>query len=132
MWEKSIARFIESNIITKRQRTNEEEENKDYAHLLERIQEKLLTGIQEKSSSSLIGRMLLPCGDSRKSRITFHSIKELKESGIHVKPSNSNNLKNIYFYCNLMGTLKMPRLLVDESTAAKFMNLVALEMCPDF
>ncbi|MFQ6648991.1 hypothetical protein Gotur_022235 [Gossypium turneri] len=26
----------------------------------------------------------------------------------------------------------MPRLLVDDSTASKFLNLVALEMCPDF
>ncbi|XVE61023.1 hypothetical protein DITRI_Ditri06bG0006900 [Diplodiscus trichospermus] len=26
----------------------------------------------------------------------------------------------------------MPRLLVDDSTASKLMNLVALEMCPDF
>ncbi|XVE61027.1 hypothetical protein DITRI_Ditri06bG0007300 [Diplodiscus trichospermus] len=26
----------------------------------------------------------------------------------------------------------MPRLMVDDSTASKFMNLVALEMCPDF
>ncbi|XVE82161.1 hypothetical protein DITRI_Ditri15bG0124500 [Diplodiscus trichospermus] len=59
-------------------------------------------------------------------------MKELKESGIHVKPSNSNNLKNISFYCNFMGSLKMPRLMVDDSTASKFMNLVALEMCQDF
>ncbi|MBA0873739.1 hypothetical protein Goshw_006462 [Gossypium schwendimanii] len=106
--------------------------DKDYAHLLERLRDELLTGEEMKIYNSKIGGILLSCGDSRKHRKTFRSIKELKESGIHVKPSTTNNLKDISFYCNFLGTLMMPRLLVDDSTASKFLNLVALEMCRDF
>ncbi|TYI44977.1 hypothetical protein E1A91_D13G002600v1, partial [Gossypium mustelinum] len=84
-----------------------------------RLRDELLTGKEMKIDSSVMGRMLLSSG-------------ELKESGIHVKPSTTNNLKDISFYCNFLGTLMMPRLLVDDSTASKFLNLVALEMCQDF
>ncbi|KAE8702466.1 Tetratricopeptide repeat (TPR)-like superfamily protein [Hibiscus syriacus] len=89
---------------------------------------------KDKRDSNMIGQMLLKCGDRRKHRIrkTFRSIKELKESGIHVKPNKTNNLKNISFYCRFLGKIRMPHLLVDDSTAAMFMNLVALEMCRDF
>lgn len=33
---------------------------------------------------------------------------------------------------NSTSTLKIPRIVVDDSTGSKFMNLVAYEMCPDF
>ncbi|XWS65348.1 hypothetical protein CRYUN_Cryun05aG0105000 [Craigia yunnanensis] len=138
MWEQSITEFIGVNLITnigsgqKSPHAEGQEDRQDYAHLLERLRAKLLTGAEEKRSSSMIGRMLLSRGDSRKDRKTFRSIKELKESGIHVKPSKTNNLKNVSFYCNFLGRLMMPRLLVDDSTISKFMNLVALEMCRDF
>nr|KJB78493.1 hypothetical protein B456_013G002200 [Gossypium raimondii] len=89
-----------------------------------RLRDELLTGKKMKIDSSVMGRMLLSSGVSRKHRKMFRSIKELKESGIHVKPSTTNNLKDISFYCNFLGTLMMPRLL--------FLNLVALEMCQDF
>ncbi|XVE95811.1 hypothetical protein REPUB_Repub02eG0165300 [Reevesia pubescens] len=137
-WEQSLTDYIGLNVITnirseqKSQPTEAEEERKDYAHLLEWLRSKHLRGVVEGSSSSKIGGMLLSCGDSRRHRKTFRSFKELRESGIHVTPSKSNNLKNISFYCNFLGSLKMPRLLVDDSTAAKFMNLVALETCRDF
>ncbi|KAL4324847.1 hypothetical protein GQ457_11G006940 [Hibiscus cannabinus] len=114
---------------------NAAEGREDYAHLLERLRGELLTGVDEdEQKSNMIGRMLLRCGDSRTNRIrkTFRSIKELKESGIHVKPSKTRNLQNISFYCRFLGKIRMPRLLVDDSTAAMFMNLVALEMCRDF
>ncbi|KAE8731734.1 Tetratricopeptide repeat (TPR)-like superfamily protein [Hibiscus syriacus] len=109
-----------------------EDRQDDYAHLLERLREEHLTGSNEENSNSAIGRMFLSCGDSQKHRKTYRSFKELRESGIRVKPSESNNLKNISFHCNFLGRLKMPRLLVDDSTAFKFMNLVALETCLDY
>ncbi|GMJ12175.1 hypothetical protein HRI_004886700 [Hibiscus trionum] len=102
---------------------------------LEWLRDELLTGDdQDEQKSNMIGRMLLRCRDSRNNRIrkTFRSIKELKESGIQVKPSKTKNLNNISFYCRFLGKIRMPRLLVDDSTAAMFMNLVALEMCQDF
>ncbi|XWS57130.1 hypothetical protein CRYUN_Cryun09bG0146100 [Craigia yunnanensis] len=137
-WKKSITEFIGENLITnirsaqKSQHTEGQKDGPDYAHLLEQLRTGLLTGEQEKSSSSMIGKMFLSCGDSRKDRKTFRSIRELKVSGIRVKPSKTNSLKNISFYCNFLGRLMMPRLLVDDSTASKFMNLIALEMCRDF
>ncbi|KAK5770030.1 hypothetical protein PVK06_046179 [Gossypium arboreum] len=130
IWEKSITDFVAENLMTNiKQKSKHVADNKDYAHLLERLRDELLTGKEMKIDSSVIGRMLLSCGDNRKHRKT---IQELKESGIHVKPSTMNNLKDISFYCNFMGKLMMPRLLVDDSTASKFLNLVALEMCQDF
>ncbi|KAK6244265.1 hypothetical protein QUC31_010674 [Theobroma cacao] len=137
MWEQSITEFVGNNLITnipdgKKSQHTDEEEKQEYTHLLERLRTKLLTGKKEESSSSMIGRLLLSCGDIRKHRKTFRSVKELKESGIGVGPSETNNLNNISFYCNFLGSLKMPRILVDDSTASKFLNLVALEMCRDF
>ncbi|XVE61028.1 hypothetical protein DITRI_Ditri06bG0007400 [Diplodiscus trichospermus] len=108
----------------------------DCSHLLQLLRNKHLRGPapagKRCSCSTMIGKMLLWCGDKRGNKKTFRSIMELKEYGVCMKPSKSNNLKNISFYCNLWGSLEMPRLMVDDSTASKFMNLVALEMCPDF
>ncbi|KAH1030355.1 hypothetical protein J1N35_042529 [Gossypium stocksii] len=133
IWEQSIADFIAQNLMTNiHQKGKHVVDDKDYAHLLERLRDELLTGKEMKINNTKIGGILLSCGDSRRHRKTFRSIKELKESGIHVKPSTTNNLKDISFYCNFLGKLMMPRLLVDDSTASKFLNLVALEMCRDF
>ncbi|KAG8471364.1 hypothetical protein CXB51_036109 [Gossypium anomalum] len=133
IWEQSITDFIDQNVMTNiYQKRKHVVDDKDYAHLLDRLRDELLTGKQMKIDNTKIGGILLSCGDSRKHRKTFRSIKELKESGIHVKPSTTNNLNDISFYCNFMGKLMMPRLLVDDSTASKFLNLVALEMCQDF
>ncbi|KAE8713251.1 Tetratricopeptide repeat (TPR)-like superfamily protein [Hibiscus syriacus] len=138
-WKQSITDFINRNLMTNihhdehKSQMNATKGREDYAHLLERLRKELLTGDDEKDKqhSNMIGRMLLRCGDGRKHRIrkTFRSIKDLKESGIHVEPNKTNSLKNISFYCRFLGKITMPRLLVDDSTAAMFMNLIALEMC---
>ncbi|TYI99236.1 hypothetical protein E1A91_A13G002600v1 [Gossypium mustelinum] len=84
IWEKSITDFVAENLMTNiKQKSKHVADNKDYAHLLERLRDELLTGKEMKIDSSVIGRMLLSCGDNRKHRKTFRSIKELKESGIH-------------------------------------------------
>ncbi|KAK8608353.1 hypothetical protein V6N13_023779 [Hibiscus sabdariffa] len=141
IWKNSITKFIAQSLLTNiesvRQSQPEDVPNgapdrDNYAHLLERLREEHLTGPTEKNSNSIIGGMFLYCGDSRKHRKTYRSIKELRESGIRVKPSNTNNLKNISFHCNFLGSLRMPVLLVDDSSAFKFMNLVALETCLDY
>ncbi|KAK8532065.1 hypothetical protein V6N12_053515 [Hibiscus sabdariffa] len=136
-WKQSITNFISQNLMTNidrdqhKSQINAAEGREDYAHLLERLRRELLTGVDEdEQKSNMIGRMLLRCGDSRTNRIrkTFRSIKELKESGIHVKPSKTRNLQNISFYCRFLGKIRMPRLLVDDSTAA--MNGDRLLMLP--
>ncbi|GMI84663.1 hypothetical protein like AT3G50150 [Hibiscus trionum] len=137
-WKKSLRDFIAQNLITnipgehKSGTAVQDPDKEDYAHLLEWLRAAHLIGNETKRESSMIGKMLLSCGDSRRHRKTFRSIKELTESGIHVKPTQTINLKNIYFYCKFLGKLMMPRLLMDDSTVSKFMNLVALETCRDF
>ncbi|KAK8546400.1 hypothetical protein V6N12_027187 [Hibiscus sabdariffa] len=137
-WKKSLKAFIAHNLITnipgehKSSNAVPDPDGEDYAHLLEWLRAAHLIGNEAKRESSTIGKTLLSCGDSRRHRKTFRSIKELRESGIHVKPTQTINLKNIYFYCNPLGKLMMPRLWVDDSTVSKFMNLVALETCRDF
>ncbi|KAE8684763.1 Tetratricopeptide repeat (TPR)-like superfamily protein [Hibiscus syriacus] len=102
-WKQSITDFISRNLMTNiphdEHKSQTNAAGREYsAHLLERLREELLTGDdnKDKSSSNMIGRTLLRCGNSRKHSIrkTFRSIKELKESGIHVKPNKTNKLKN--------------------------------------
>ncbi|KAE8731735.1 Tetratricopeptide repeat (TPR)-like superfamily protein [Hibiscus syriacus] len=138
-WKNSITKFIAESLMTNVESGRQsqhggirEDGEDDYAHLLERLREEHLTGSIEENSKTAFGRMFLSWGDNQKHRKTYRSFKELKESGIKVQPSESNNLKNISFHCNLLGRLKMPRLLVDDSIAFKFMNLVALETCLDY
>ncbi|XP_022722171.1 uncharacterized protein LOC111279461 [Durio zibethinus] len=134
MWEQSIAEFITDNLMTNipGARKSLQLDEKDYAHLLDGLRTELLTGIVQQNSWGVIGRFLLWSGNKAKHRRLFRSIMDLKESGIQVSPNMTCNLQNISFHCNILGSLKMPLLVLDESTASKFMNLVALEKCPDF
>ncbi|KAE8679482.1 Tetratricopeptide repeat (TPR)-like superfamily protein [Hibiscus syriacus] len=136
-WKKSLKGFIAQNLVTNipgehKRSTVKVPDREDYAHLLEWLRAEHLVGDEVKRESSTIGNMLLYCADSQRHGKTFHSITELRESGIHVKPTQTINLKNIYFYCKFLGKLMMPHLLVDDSTVSKFLNLVALETCRDF
>ncbi|KAF2308183.1 hypothetical protein GH714_036495 [Hevea brasiliensis] len=64
---------------------------------------------------------------------TFRNIMELKAAGIHVKRSNTSCLKDTHFKSRfLKAILELPSMIVDDSTAPKFLNLVAYEMCPEF
>ncbi|KAJ0080363.1 hypothetical protein Patl1_23463 [Pistacia atlantica] len=58
----------------------------------------------------------------------FRNVKELKAED-SVQPSDTGCLKDITFE---FGTLRLPSIQVDDSTASKFLNLIAYEMCPDF
>ncbi|TXG47902.1 hypothetical protein EZV62_027196 [Acer yangbiense] len=60
---------------------------------------------------------------------SFRNMKELRSAGIKLKPSETSGVRDITFSG---GTLKLPPIVVDESTAAKFLNMAAYEMCPDF
>ncbi|KAK3218155.1 hypothetical protein Dsin_012125 [Dipteronia sinensis] len=60
---------------------------------------------------------------------SFRNIEELKAAGIKLKPSKTSGVKDVTFSGD---TLKLPPIFVDDSTAAKFLNMAAYEMCPDF
>ena len=61
--------------------------------------------------------------------ITHRSIQELKASGIKLKKICSRRPKDIKFSA---AVLMLPVIIVDETTAPTFLNLIAYEMCPDF
>ncbi|KAK4837325.1 hypothetical protein QYF36_004575 [Acer negundo] len=60
---------------------------------------------------------------------SFRNIEELKAAGIKLKPTETSAVRDITFGG---GTLNLPPIVVDDSTAAKFLNMAAYEMCPDF
>ncbi|MBA0751220.1 hypothetical protein Gogos_000161 [Gossypium gossypioides] len=65
IWEQSITEFIAQNLMTNiEQKRKHVDDNKDYAHLLERFHDQLLTGDEMKRDSSVMGRKLLSWGDS--------------------------------------------------------------------
>lgn len=63
---------------------------------------------------------------------TFRNIQDLKAAGIEVEPSETCSLRDVSFssFC-FAGYLRLPPLIVDDSTGRKLLNLVAFEMCPD-
>ncbi|XP_015900581.3 UPF0481 protein At3g47200 [Ziziphus jujuba] len=65
-------------------------------------------------------------------KISYRNVQELKAAGIQLKPSGTFSLKEIDFnsLC-FAGYLKLPPLIVDDSTGPLFFNLIAYEMCPD-
>ncbi|TXG70180.1 hypothetical protein EZV62_005115 [Acer yangbiense] len=60
---------------------------------------------------------------------SFRNIEELIAVGISLKPSKTSSIRSITFS---WGTLTIPPIIVDDSTAAKLLNMAAYEMCPDF
>ncbi|KAK4272375.1 hypothetical protein QN277_020942 [Acacia crassicarpa] len=65
--------------------------------------------------------------------ITHRNLKELNAAGIQVKRSKSNSPIDISFSsCCLTGELKLPNLVVDDTSASTYLNLMAYEACPDF
>ncbi|XP_062119384.1 UPF0481 protein At3g47200-like [Humulus lupulus] len=63
---------------------------------------------------------------------TFRSVMDLKAAGINLKQNKSGSLKDIKFSSSLFSAeLELPPIIVDDSMAPKFLNLIAFEMCPD-
>lgn len=63
---------------------------------------------------------------------SFRSVQDLKAAGIILKPSKTCSLRDIKFSSlGFAAQLELPSLLVDDSMAPKFLNLIAYEMCPD-
>ncbi|KAK1291925.1 hypothetical protein QJS10_CPB17g01788 [Acorus calamus] len=63
--------------------------------------------------------------------LKFRSVKELTEAGIKFKPNKIGNLTDVkYKEEYLCGILSLPRMIIDDTTKSKLLNLMALEMCP--
>ncbi|XP_028761385.1 UPF0481 protein At3g47200-like [Neltuma alba] len=66
-------------------------------------------------------------------QITHRNLKELKGAGIEVKRSKSKCRIDITFSSHCFsGELKLPDIIVDDTSAPTFLNLMAYEACPDF
>lgn len=57
----------------------------------------------------------------------------MKAARIKLKKSYSHRLGDVSFSSSwFYAELRLPEMIVDETTATTFLNLVAYEMCPDF
>ncbi|XP_062109830.1 UPF0481 protein At3g47200-like [Humulus lupulus] len=98
-------------------------------HLLELLQFAVVQPVEQDPKSSK------PIKDPKKSH-SFRNVQELKAAGIGLKRGNDRkrwSLRKIKFSYKygVKPLLELPRLMVDDSTVPKFMNLIAYEMCPD-
>ncbi|MCH83860.1 DUF247 domain protein, partial [Trifolium medium] len=65
--------------------------------------------------------------------VTYRSIRDLKAIGIELKSSATRRPTDIDFSEGwIAAKLTLPEIVVDHTTAATFLNLIAYEMCPDF
>ncbi|XWS43075.1 hypothetical protein CRYUN_Cryun16bG0070100 [Craigia yunnanensis] len=132
---KSINEFIDKKIkktVAVVEQEARPQEDQGHTHLLGLLRERLLGNHKATNNKSSME------GEGRRSRRSqqpnkgFRGISELKEAGIQLSSNESSSLRDVNFQVGFLGTLKIPRIVVDDSTGSKFMNLVAYEMCPDF
>ncbi|KAI9120874.1 hypothetical protein K1719_007907 [Acacia pycnantha] len=94
-------------------------------HLLDELRKKVLRDFSPRNDKKRIGS----------GQISYRNLKELKEAGIQVKRSESQSQSPIditfssYFFG---GELNLPDIIVDETIAPTYLNLMAYEVCPDF
>ncbi|KAK9290308.1 hypothetical protein L1049_008475 [Liquidambar formosana] len=104
----------------------QQRQEKEPSHLLELLRRGLL-GPKSRNSSQITDKIR---GDDWQS---FRHVAELRAAGIYFHRSKTNFLNDISFNpCCIYGYVKLPPISVDDSTKAKFLNLVAYEMSPDF
>ncbi|KAJ0013574.1 hypothetical protein Pint_20669 [Pistacia integerrima] len=127
--EKSIEKFIFGTIKAPRKKDDQSElkllQKENPIHLLDLLRAGLLQFDDKENQMScpIVGQPI------ENDLQFFRNVKELKAAGIRFRPSDTGCLKDITFE---FGTLTLPSIQVDDSTASKFLNLIAYEMCPDF
>ncbi|XP_015886127.2 UPF0481 protein At3g47200 [Ziziphus jujuba] len=137
-YEESIRTFIRMNVMAPKKYMHQidvnMEKKQEPAHLLELLQSALIYQPPKKKQSQSKRKKPDPYRNKKKldCRISYRNVQELKAAGIQLKPSSTSSLKDIDFnsLC-FAGYLKLPQLIVDDSTGPLFFNLIAYEMCPD-
>ncbi|KAM0947839.1 hypothetical protein DsansV1_C07g0071861 [Dioscorea sansibarensis] len=62
----------------------------------------------------------------------FRSVTEMKDVGIEFKKADTVCLRDIKFKEGFIHSyLSLPRITIDDSFQSRFMNMIAMEMCPD-
>ncbi|CAK8565773.1 unnamed protein product [Lathyrus sativus] len=65
--------------------------------------------------------------------MTYRNIQDLRAAGIKLKSSATRRPTDVDFSEGWFAAkLTLPEIVVDDTTASTFLNLVAYEMCPDF
>ena len=65
--------------------------------------------------------------------MTYRNIQDLRAVGIRLKSSKTRRPRDIDFSEGwFVAELTLPEIIVDDTSAATFLNLIAYEMCPDF
>ncbi|GAU24189.1 hypothetical protein TSUD_23260 [Trifolium subterraneum] len=112
----------------------EEEEEQDLpVHLLDLQRKIILT----KSSSKTKGEKAVNKGEKAVNKnqetMTYRNIQDLRAGRIKLKSSETRRPTDIDFFDGwFVAKLILPEIVVDETTTATFLNLIAYEMCPDF
>ncbi|KAL5546501.1 hypothetical protein UlMin_006188 [Ulmus minor] len=134
---KSIKRFLQMNVMAPShmwESIDIDIEKEDPTHLLELLQK---FAVSQSTKHDELWKKCFPLSflireKQNTSQKSFRNMKELREAGIDLKPSKTCSLKDIHFtsIC-FTGRLKLPPLVVDDSTGPKLLNMIAYEMCPD-
>ena len=124
--KKSMGTFIHTNIMAPLENKNDlnvDLDKLDFTpiHLLDLLQH-----------VSVLNNSTYKKEKGSRYNLSFRSVQELKAAGIDLKLSKTCSLADITFKSSFFtGWLHLPPLIVDDSTAPKFLNLIAYESCPD-
>ncbi|KAI4300863.1 hypothetical protein L6164_034191 [Bauhinia variegata] len=125
---KSMNKFVKLHHMVNRDLTYQPGTNSPQpTHLLDYLRKKILGDDQ----TTIDFAKLNEC----KTKWPRHrNIQELKAAGIKVQRQRVADIRHIQlsccpFFCR---KLDLPEVIVDDSTATTYMNLIAYEMCPDF
>ncbi|KAG6638492.1 hypothetical protein CIPAW_10G038400, partial [Carya illinoinensis] len=124
-WKESIETFMRKMVHERVQGVGKDgETNGTPIHLLDLLRTKLV-GKSTTTENK---------GSKQERRQSYRNVQELRAAGIYVKPAETSPLTRISFDRFLLypGYLRLPLITVDDSTAPKFFNLIAYEMCSDF
>lgn len=111
-----------------------EQDEEHCRHLLELLRSKLVAEDSKEVKAYQVPKIkdLEEALNQQENRYSFRSVTELIAKGIKFKPSETNRLADVAFTPHLFtGHLKLPQIIIDHTTKAKFLNLIALEMCLD-
>jgi len=104
-------------------------------HLLDQLRTYILPDPDHDPEKGLPHEKRDTENSKRDDMTTYRNIEELRAAGIKLKVEKSRRLRLISFSYRwkfLWAELTLPEIIVDDTTAPTFHNLIAYEMCPDF
>ncbi|RHN46063.1 hypothetical protein MtrunA17_Chr7g0238181 [Medicago truncatula] len=114
--------------------TPDESQSKTPFHLLDRRRNIILiTSTTKIKNNKAYKEKWSKKRSDEKLKMIYSNIKDLKALGIRLKSSKRRRPRDIDFSEGwFTAELTLPEIVVDNISAATFLNLIAYEMCPDF